>query len=146
MLLCLSSIGCSGAAARSSSVAGARSSVRSSGAAHAQAVPALRAVRVASVAAGTYGPYVGSGPSDTLLLWGEARSGERAFYSLSLAENLVPRGAPRRVAKAPAELGLLAVKATGRGLATKDGKAAAYVVVSANPEASGAQEIGRAHV
>lgn len=102
-------------------------------------VAALHSVRVAAVAAGTYGPYVGTGAGETLLLWGEARSDAgREFFTLPLSDKLVPQGAPRRIAEAPSEMGLVAVKPAGPIASGKAGRAA-YVVLSAWPDGAGAQ-------
>ncbi|HEY6561037.1 MAG TPA: hypothetical protein VI072_27365 [Polyangiaceae bacterium] len=98
---------------------------------------ALRAARVASVVTGTYGPYVGTGAGRPLLLWAEARSGAgRQFISVALRPDLTPDGAPRRVAEAPDELGLVALKPAGP--VTDSGQpSSGYVAVSASPQGDG---------
>src|SRR5262245_12455202 len=72
--------------------------------------PALQAVEIARVPAGTFGPYVGQGRDGALLAWAPSAGDKRAWYGLPVAPDGTPSGAPRRLGDAPTEIGLVAVR------------------------------------
>jgi hypothetical protein len=75
---------------------------------------ALDAEKLASVPGGTFGPYIGQGSGGSIVAWAAAESGDkRAWYSLALSSDGKPQSKPLRVADAPRELGLVAVRAAG---------------------------------
>jgi hypothetical protein len=134
----LSALACSSSPAPSTLERARAARPRSAGAERAAAGPAaLRAARVASVATGTYGPYVGTGAGRPLLLWAEAQNGAgRHYWTVALRPNLTADGAPRRVARAPDELGLVALKPAGPASAAGPASSG-YIAVSAAPQGEG---------
>lgn len=72
--------------------------------------PALHSVEITRVPAGTFGPYVGQGREGALLVWAPAAGDKRSWYALPVAPDGTPSGQPRRLAEAPTEIGLVAVR------------------------------------
>ena len=57
--------------------------------------PALESVEVARVPAGTFGPYVGQGRDGALLVWAPSNGDKRSWFTLPVAPDGTPDGAPR---------------------------------------------------
>src|SRR5262245_24269242 len=72
--------------------------------------PALKSAELARVPAGTFGPYGGQGQNGAMLVWAPSVNDKRAWYTLPIAPDGTPDGAPRRVADAPSDIGLVAVR------------------------------------
>jgi hypothetical protein len=118
-LLCMMLVGCS--SPPPSPFVHPRVPHRAETAAHKQpssapAVPSLPAVLLTSVPAGTYGPYVGERRDGVLFVWAAAQPDDpkhrRAWYTAAFDGTRL-EGPPERVADAPAEVGLCAVKPAG---------------------------------
>jgi hypothetical protein len=70
----------------------------------------LKSAEITRVPAGTFGPYVGQGRDGALLVWAPSVGDKRSWYALPVAPDGSPSGQPRRLADAPAEIGLVAVR------------------------------------
>jgi hypothetical protein len=73
-------------------------------------VPALHATQIARVPDGTFGPYLGQGKEGAVLAWAAAEGQQRSWYLALLDPDGAPRGAVRRLADAPPEVGLVVVR------------------------------------
>ncbi|HEY3497762.1 MAG TPA: hypothetical protein VGK73_23855 [Polyangiaceae bacterium] len=81
-------------------------------------IPALRATEIAKVPEGTFGPYVGESRDGALLVWASEDAGQqspRGWHTLAVNIDGKPRGAARRVADAPNEVGLAVVRPNADG-------------------------------
>ena len=75
-------------------------------------VPALSAHRLTTVPQATYGPYLEAGSAGAVSVWAALdERGKRAWYGVALEANGKPRGAPKLLGPAPAELGVVALRA-----------------------------------
>ena len=73
-------------------------------------VPALRATEIARVPEGTFGPYLGQGKDGGVLVWAAAEDEHRGWYSASVTGEGATKTAGRRIADAPADIGLVVVR------------------------------------
>lgn len=79
--------------------------------------PRLAAAPIAQVSAGTFGPYLGMGPSGGVAVWASSEGGARSWFARALSAageasaNAVPLG------DAPSELGLVTVRPDREGFA-----------------------------
>jgi hypothetical protein len=93
--------------------------------------PALAAWELARVPEGTFGPYLGERGDRSVVLWAAHAEGRRGWFVRALDGNGEPLGEPSRVAEAPAEVGLVAVRPLGAD------EGGGFVVVSTSREFSG---------
>ncbi len=98
----------------------------------ARTVPALDAVLIGSVPDGTYGPYLGDGPSGTVAIWAAVVGDRRQWFS-AVVGSAAP-AEPMTVTQAPSEVGLVVVRGFGSG------SNAGYTVMFTRP-ASGGQTV-----
>jgi hypothetical protein len=73
-------------------------------------VPALRSTAITKVPDGTFGPYVGQGKNGGLIAWAAVEDAHRGWYVVPTTPEGALRGAPRRVADAPAEVGVVVLR------------------------------------
>ncbi len=73
-------------------------------------VPALRSTSIAQVPAGTFGPYVGQGRDGSLVAWAAAEGDARGWYVAAVDAAGALKGAAKRIADAPADVGLVVVR------------------------------------
>jgi hypothetical protein len=93
-------------------------------------LPALHAANVASVPKGTFGPYVGKEGDQALLVWAaEEQPGVRSWFTLPVVGG-APVGESKKLAPAPAELGVVAVRGVGEK---------SFALVSSRKNAGGEQ-------
>jgi hypothetical protein len=78
------------------------------------AVPALRATQIARVPDGTFGPYLGQSKDGAVLVWAAAEGEQRAWYLSAVDPDGTSRGAPRRLADAAPDIGLVVVRGAPR--------------------------------
>jgi hypothetical protein len=77
-------------------------------------IPALDADEVASVPAGSSGPYLGLGPRGGMVVWVEPDNAKLGGWRVRpLGRDGRPRGSTLRIADAPLSVGLVAVKSAG---------------------------------
>ncbi|HEV8551451.1 MAG TPA: hypothetical protein VGQ57_20530, partial [Polyangiaceae bacterium] len=85
-------------------------------------VPSLRATQIGRVPDGTFGPYLGQGKAGGVLVWAAAEGDARGWYAAAVAPDGTLRGAARRLADAPPDIGLVVVRGSP--------ESAGYTVVS----------------
>ena len=106
----------------------------------AQRVPALKTTTLVQVPAGTYGPYLGVAAATHVMVWAAPEKEQtRGWYSLALSSTGKKLSRPLRIADAPAEVGLVAVKAASkdqRSTTTADLNASGFVLVTTRPGAN----------
>jgi hypothetical protein len=73
-------------------------------------VPALPSTLVTRVPDGTFGPYIGQGKNGELIAWAAPEGAKRGWYVAAATPDGVLRGAPKRVADAPPEVGVVVVR------------------------------------
>src|SRR5690242_17158999 len=73
-------------------------------------VAALRATSIAKVPAGTFGPYVGQSKDGALVVWAAAEGERRGWYVAMADTNGALKSAPKRIADAPPDVGLVVVR------------------------------------
>lgn len=102
---------------------------RAQGAAAATAAAkGLASTLIAEVPAGTYGPYVGRTDAAGLAVWAARDGDRRKWFVAALGPDGSRRSAPRAIADAPAELGLVAIEPAAKG---------SFVVLSTRPDGEG---------
>jgi hypothetical protein len=72
--------------------------------------PVLRAVEIARVPDGTFGPYVGESKGGGLVVWAQREDDGRGWHTLPVAADGSPSGEARRIADAPPDVGLVVVR------------------------------------
>ncbi|HSU39451.1 MAG TPA: hypothetical protein VLJ38_07785 [Polyangiaceae bacterium] len=78
-------------------------------------VPALHSTLITKVPDGTFGPYVGQGRDDSLVAWAAAEGEQRGWYVVPVSPAGALRGAPKRIADAPPEVGVVVVRGRADG-------------------------------
>lgn len=73
-------------------------------------VPALSSTLVTKVPDGTFGPYIGQGKNGELIAWAAAEGEKRGWYVATATPEGTLRTAPKRVADAPPEVGVVVVR------------------------------------
>ena len=112
-----------------------------------QAGAGLAAERVASVPAGTFGPYLARRGDVRLLAWAALDKGVRTWRSVVLDPKGKPVGAPRVLGKAPENVGLVSLEATSKGFvlvassATQPVKLEAFSLDSQGKKIAGPQTL-----
>ncbi|HTQ04093.1 MAG TPA: hypothetical protein VMI54_09555 [Polyangiaceae bacterium] len=72
--------------------------------------PALDSTPITKVPDGTFGPYLGQGKNGGLLAWAQAEGDKRGWYVAPVTPEGALRAAPKRVADAPPEVGVVVVR------------------------------------
>lgn len=78
-------------------------------------VPALPSTLITKVPDGTFGPYVGQGKNGALIAWAAPEGEKRGWYVATATPDGVLRAAPKRVADAPPEVGVVVVRGRADG-------------------------------
>ncbi|HET7538368.1 MAG TPA: hypothetical protein VFK05_00805 [Polyangiaceae bacterium] len=103
----------------------------------ASAAPHLSASAIASVPAGTFGPYLGMRGNGGLSVWASLSDDSRFWYARPLSERGEAAGDPLLLGEAPSELGLVSVRPLREGFAlvsshkTSDGEVVTLSLLSA---------------
>ncbi len=78
-------------------------------------VPSLHSTLITKVPDGTFGPYIGQGRDDSLVAWAAAEGEQRGWYVVPVSPAGALRGAPKRIADAPPEIGVVVVRGRADG-------------------------------
>lgn len=90
----------------------------------------LHAARLGKLPAGTYGPYLGERADGRIMIWAApAPKQGRAWYSLPVSSEGSRPAKPLKIADAPAEIGLVAVRPAGGGKPGSELAAPGYVTM-----------------
>lgn len=104
----------------------------------ASSAPHLSAFPIASVPAGTFGPYLGMRENGGLAVWAAMSDDTRFWYARPLSERGEAVGDPRLLGEAPSELGLVTIRPWRDGYAlvsshkTADGEVVSLSLLAAN--------------
>ena len=72
--------------------------------------PSLRSTAIAKVPDGTFGPYLGQGRDGSLVAWAALEGAQRGWYAAAVDPAGALRGPVKRIADAPADVGLVVVR------------------------------------